>query len=110
MADESPTPPETEAPGVEISRVNTAASEYRPAASAAAAAPVSPLVEATTVIPAARPGPVGPAEDEFHISEFAANVAGSLSPFGDDVEFPLPAERLSYRHSRPVNRPALAED
>jgi len=47
---------------------------------------------------------------EAHLSEFAADMAGSLSPFGQDVEFPLPAERLGYRHPGPANRPALAGD
>ena len=35
---------------------------------------------------------------DFHVSELAADVAGAMSPFGQDVEFPLPLERLNYRH------------
>lgn len=31
------------------------------------------------------------------VSEVAASLQGALSPFGD-VEFPLPAEELPYRH------------
>ena len=79
-------PPVTHSGEVEISTVNAAASQFR----------VTPVE----------------AEADFHsaVSEFAANVAGSLSPFGDDVEFPLPSENLGYRHPRPVNRPALAGD
>jgi hypothetical protein len=46
---------------------------------------------------------------EFHVSEVAADLAGSLSPFGPDVEFPLPVERLRYTHPSPANRPHLAE-
>jgi hypothetical protein len=47
---------------------------------------------------------------DFHVSELAADLAGSLSPFGPDVEFPLPVDRLRYRHPSPANRPHLAED
>jgi hypothetical protein len=47
---------------------------------------------------------------DFHVSELAADLAGSLSPFGPDVEFPLPVGRLRYRHPTPANRPHLAED
>jgi succinate dehydrogenase / fumarate reductase iron-sulfur subunit len=45
-----------------------------------------------------------------YISEFAAINAGSMSPFGDDVEFPLPVSHLSYRHPGPADRPRLAGD
>ncbi len=55
-------------------------------------------------------GPLTPQDFHAHLSEFAADVAGSLSPFGQDVEFPLPADRLGYRHPRPENRPRLAGD
>jgi succinate dehydrogenase / fumarate reductase iron-sulfur subunit len=54
--------------------------------------------------------PLTPEEFEAHISEFAADVAGAMSPFGDDVEFPLPSERLGYEHPGPANRPRLAGD
>jgi succinate dehydrogenase / fumarate reductase iron-sulfur subunit len=30
------------------------------------------------------------------VSEFAFDRAGAASPFGDDVTFPLPPERLIY--------------
>jgi hypothetical protein len=33
------------------------------------------------------------------VSELAADKAGGPSPFGEDHEFPLPAERLRYTHS-----------
>ncbi len=43
-------------------------------------------------------------EGEHAISEFAANVSGSLSPFGD-VTFPLPVDELPYIHPKTtVNR------
>jgi hypothetical protein len=32
------------------------------------------------------------------VSEFAADRAGAASPFGDDITFPVPTERLSYEH------------
>lgn len=52
----------------------------------------------------------GPIDFEYYLDEFAAGTAGAMSPFGPDIEFPLPAERLSYRHPRPENRPNLAGD
>jgi hypothetical protein len=48
--------------------------------------------------------------DDFRISEFAADHAGGLSPFGPDVEFPLPLERLRYKHPSPADRPHRAGD
>ncbi len=122
--------------GPESSHLSAAISEINPAASVvdrhqpvpAAFAPIASLDEpAQTPAPAAvaaepEPEVLAPAAEvvvrtrggvpladiESHISEFAADVAGSLSPFGDDVEFPLPIERLGYRHPVPANRPALA--
>ena len=32
------------------------------------------------------------------VSEFTADRAGAASPFGDDVTFPVPPERLTYEH------------
>jgi hypothetical protein len=46
---------------------------------------------------------------EFHVSELAASIAGSLSPFGQDVEFPLPVEKLRYTHPESSARPNLAD-
>ncbi|MCP2332566.1 MULTISPECIES: hypothetical protein [Actinoalloteichus] len=40
-------------------------------------------------------------EGKYAVSELAAPVAGALSPFGE-VEFPLPQDKLPYRH--PVTR------
>ncbi len=48
-----------------------------------------------------------PAPVDFHVSELAAENAGSMSPFGD-VEFPLPVEQLNYLHPGPSERPHLA--
>jgi succinate dehydrogenase / fumarate reductase iron-sulfur subunit len=49
------------------------------------------------------------AATDFNLSEFAADKAGSLAPFGEDVEFPLPVEQIWYQHPKPQNRPRLAE-
>ncbi|MDK3257222.1 hypothetical protein [Blastococcus capsensis] len=40
------------------------------------------------------------------LTELSASVAGSLSPFGQDHSFPLPAERLRYAH--PTDKPNRA--
>jgi hypothetical protein len=39
------------------------------------------------------------AVDRLPISEVAFDRPGSPSPFGEDVTFPLPIERLQYRHT-----------
>jgi hypothetical protein len=44
----------------------------------------------------------------FHVDEVACNHAGPLSPFGMDVEFPLPVEQIWYRHPRREDLPNLA--
>lgn len=38
------------------------------------------------------------------VSEFLFDRAGAGSPFGEDVEFPLPTEGLVYQHSEPQPR------
>ena len=42
------------------------------------------------------------------VSEFAAEVQGGLSPFGEDIEFPLPPDKVAYRHPGPEDRPHFA--
>ena len=49
-----------------------------------------------------------PADDDFLVSELASDAAGSHSPYGN-LEFPLPYDRLLYRHPRPEERPNLAD-
>jgi hypothetical protein len=49
-------------------------------------------------------------EGRLPISEFAAEVQGGLSPFGEDVVFPLPTEELRYRHPTAEDRPRLVPD
>lgn len=39
------------------------------------------------------------------VSEFAAESSGAQSPFGDDVQFPLPVESLGYAHPTAADRP-----
>ncbi len=43
----------------------------------------------------------------FHVSSITRD-AGSMSPFGDHLEFPLPVETLGYVHPGPEDRPNLA--
>ena len=40
------------------------------------------------------------------VSEFTSEAAGSLSPFGEDHSFPLPADALRYAH--PTDKPNRA--
>ena len=40
------------------------------------------------------------------VKEFTSETAGSLSPFGEDHNFPLPPERLLYAH--PTDKPNRA--
>ena len=56
--------------------------------------------ERSTVVP----------EGRLPVSEFAAEVQGGLSPFGEDVEFPLPTDRIGYRHPSAEDRPHLLGD
>ena len=46
---------------------------------------------------------------DFHVNELAADKAGALSPFGAEVEFPLPLDQIRYRHPSPADRPHLAD-
>ncbi len=49
-------------------------------------------------------------EGHLPVSEFAAERPGPLSPFGEDVEFPLPPDKVSYVHPSAEDRPKLASD
>ena len=40
------------------------------------------------------------------VTELVTELAGGLSPFGDDHSFPLPPERLRYAH--PTDKPNRA--
>jgi hypothetical protein len=45
---------------------------------------------------------------DFHVNELAADQAGSLSPFGNDLEFPLPLDKIRYTHLGKEELPQLA--
>ncbi|MGY1841081.1 MULTISPECIES: hypothetical protein [unclassified Modestobacter] len=45
-------------------------------------------------------------EGEAPVTELVSEMAGGLSPFGEDHAFPLPPERLRYAH--PQDRPNRA--
>jgi succinate dehydrogenase / fumarate reductase iron-sulfur subunit len=47
--------------------------------------------------------------DDFTVSEVAADVAGAHSPFGNDIDLPLPLDRVRYHHPGPDARPHLAD-
>ncbi|WP_153506598.1 hypothetical protein [Cumulibacter manganitolerans] len=46
--------------------------------------------------------PAGPGEHA--VTELVSSVTGALSPFGEDIRFPLPIAALRYEH--PTARPA----
>lgn len=46
---------------------------------------------------------------DFHVNELAADQAGGLSPFGPEMEFPLPLDKIRYTHPGPADRPNLAD-
>jgi hypothetical protein len=47
---------------------------------------------------------------DFHVNELASDKAGSMSPFGPDVEFPWSIEAIRYKHPAPADRPNLAAE
>jgi hypothetical protein len=49
-------------------------------------------------------------EGRIPVSEFAAEVQGGLSPFGEDVQLPLAADAITYRHPGEADRPNLPVD
>lgn len=50
----------------------------------------------------------GHAHDDFVVSELVSAAAGAHAPW-DDLDLPLPVDKLDYHHPGPGNRPALAE-
>jgi hypothetical protein len=46
---------------------------------------------------------------DFHVNELAADQPGGLSPFGPELEFPLPLDKIRYQHPGPEDRPLLAD-
>jgi hypothetical protein len=49
-----------------------------------------------------------PERVDFTVSELVSDAAGAHSPFGD-LDFPLPIEKLFYKHPSRDERPRLAE-
>jgi hypothetical protein len=49
-----------------------------------------------------------PQRIDFSVSELVSEAAGSHSPFGD-LEFPLPVDKLFYKHPNRDERPHLAD-
>lgn len=45
--------------------------------------------------------------EHLPVSEFLSERPGPLSPFGEDVEFPLPADKVAYVHPSAADRPNL---
>ncbi len=45
---------------------------------------------------------------DFQVSELVSDSVGAHSPYGD-TEFPVPVDKLLYRHPRPEDRPHLAD-
>jgi succinate dehydrogenase / fumarate reductase, iron-sulfur subunit len=48
--------------------------------------------------------------EHLPVSELVSERPGPLSPFGEDVEFPLPPEKVAYVHPSPADRPTFASD
>jgi len=46
---------------------------------------------------------------DFHVGEFTSSLAGSLSPFGPELQFPLPIDKIVYTHPSPADRPNLVD-
>jgi succinate dehydrogenase / fumarate reductase iron-sulfur subunit len=69
--------------------------------------------EAARKAAAAQKGPVVPSrayvvpEGRLPVSEFASDRSGAASPFGDDLTFPMPVNRLTYTH--PSEDPAPSD-
>jgi hypothetical protein len=45
---------------------------------------------------------------DFSVSELVSDAAGAHSPYGD-TQFPLPLEKIFYRHPGRAERPHLAD-
>ena len=45
---------------------------------------------------------------DFTVSELVSDAAGAHSPFGD-TEFPLPVQKLTYKHPTRAHRPRLLD-
>jgi hypothetical protein len=45
-------------------------------------------------------------DGQLPVSEFLFDRPGGPSPFGEDMTFPLPVERLTYAHPEPHSTPS----
>jgi hypothetical protein len=50
-----------------------------------------------------------PEEQDFNVNELLSDQAGGLSPFGQELQFPLPLDKIRYSHPTPADRPNLAD-
>jgi hypothetical protein len=48
--------------------------------------------------------------ERLPVTELIAERAGPLSPFGEDVEFPLPLDKVTYVHPSEADRPSQLID
>jgi len=46
-------------------------------------------------------------QEHLPVSEFTSERPGPLSPFGEDVEFPLPPDKVAYVHPSAADRPSF---
>ncbi|MBY6365360.1 hypothetical protein [Rhodococcoides corynebacterioides] len=46
--------------------------------------------------------PQGAGDDDHAVTELTSARAGNLSPYGEEIEFPLPPESLPYAHPHTV--------
>jgi hypothetical protein len=46
-------------------------------------------------------------ETDMLVSELASDRQGALAPYGEDLELPLPFDRLGYQHPSAADRPHL---
>jgi len=46
-------------------------------------------------------------ETDMLVSELASDRQGALAPYGEDLQLPLPVERLGYQHPTEADRPHL---
>jgi hypothetical protein len=71
----------------------------RPRPATAAGSEPAPAPAPTTPTDADADPDAGSGGQRLPVSEFLFHRPGAASPFGDDLQFPLPAGALSYRHS-----------
>ena len=48
-------------------------------------------------------------ETDMLVSEFASDRQGALAPYGEDLQLPLPSDRLGYQHPTAADRPHLLD-